>query len=291
MRTVRHSILITCVVVCCSFLFAADKVLDTTISDLTLYPRRFDRNLVRVHGLLVFGERGAKFLLDPHPADSALLSMNARVGFFGKSRSGTVCDGIPSRAGRVYGTFTGRFHYAPWNSLRDGSQDAFRFEVINVSELHEWTGFGEYALQVLLPRFPADLNDLQIRVVHTMCFGRCPDYSVTIFGNGVVAYDGRGFVKVHGKLEKTIEPDLVGDLVHKFFAAGFFSAMSGYGNCYGDVPSTSISIDWPGGHKSVNYCRGKGLTISAPVLQLEDTIERTAGVREWVGIGGPSQMN
>ena len=47
-------------------------------------------------------------------------------------------------------------------------------------------------------------NEIQISLERTICFGRCPNYRVTIEGDGSVTYEGWRFVKVEGTHWKKI---------------------------------------------------------------------------------------
>ncbi len=135
------------------------------------------------------------------------------------------------------------------------------------------------------PRFPADLKELRIKLVRTSCFGFCPEYSVQIFGDGRVVYEGRGLVKVKGKQEGFVSIDVVRQLVHQFFAADYFSLRSFYGDCGGDLATAVTSIDWPGVSRKVTNCGEAGIvqTIPPALGELEAAIDITVNSRQWVG--------
>ena len=46
------------------------------------------------------------------------------------------------------------------------------------------------------PHFPTNLSGLRIKLERTSCFGFCPDYSVTIYGDGTFVYEGHRLVKL-----------------------------------------------------------------------------------------------
>lgn len=43
-----------------------------------------------------------------------------------------------------------------------------------------------------------EYEDVTITLERTVCFGVCPDYVVTVHGDGTVEYEGRNFVAVKG---------------------------------------------------------------------------------------------
>src|SRR5947208_1474873 len=51
---------------------------------------------------------------------------------------------------------------------------------------------GVSSAQKAIPR------DLRITLERSTCFGTCPDYKLTVTGDGTVVFEGREFVKVKG---------------------------------------------------------------------------------------------
>src|SRR5437762_3733651 len=45
----------------------------------------------------------------------------------------------------------------------------------------------------------------QLSLERTTCYGWCPAYTVTVFGDGRVEYEGKRFVKIKGKRTKRID--------------------------------------------------------------------------------------
>lgn len=72
-----------------------------------------------------------------------------------------------------------------------------------------YSGSGEY-------------EDVTITLERTVCFGACPDYTVTIHGDGTVVYEGRNFVAVEGVQTAHISEEKVQKLVDEFYLIGFF---------------------------------------------------------------------
>jgi hypothetical protein len=59
------------------------------------------------------------------------------------------------------------------------------------------------ALQLVAQSGPA-ISDFCITLERVGCLGSCPDYKVTILGDGSVQYDGRAYVRTEGVQKKTI---------------------------------------------------------------------------------------
>ena len=62
---------------------------------------------------------------------------------------------------------------------------------------------------------PDNIKDVVITLERTICFGTCPDYMLTILGDGTVIYEGRMFVRIEGTLTTTISEDKIKQLLSK----------------------------------------------------------------------------
>ncbi len=120
---------------------------------------------------------------------------------------------------------------------------------------------------------------IEVTLERTACFGWCPDYTVTISGEGTIAYEGRRYVGVTGKRTAHVEPAVVRALVREFEAVDFFSLRDAYRD--GDVtdmPSTFVSLRLGKRFKRIeDYVSGP-----KALRDLEDRIDEVAGTRRWV---------
>lgn len=135
-----------------------------------------------------------------------------------------------------------------------------------------------FSLFAFPPGFSGDLEDVTISLERTPCFGFCPDYTVTVFGNGTVVYEGRNFVAVEGEQRGQIPQEDVRELVDEFYDARFFNMRDRYEQSVTDLPSQTTSITIDGKTKSV-YRYGfepERLTM------LEDKIDEIAQTEKWV---------
>lgn len=83
----------------------------------------------------------------------------------------------------------------------------------------------------LLP--PQNLTDVEIKLERTPCYGPCPVYSVTVYGDGTVIYEGIRHVRIEGVQTYDISEDEVNDLVSMFYEINYFSLNDRY-----DAPFT-----------------------------------------------------
>jgi hypothetical protein len=122
-----------------------------------------------------------------------------------------------------------------------------------------------------MPEGRANTDDVVITMERTVCFGTCPAYKVTVYGNGTVMYEGFRFVAVEGRQK-------VKELVSQFYKHGFFSLKDRYEEQMTDLSSTTTSIAIGASEKSV-YRYG---LHPENLVELENKIDEIAGTAKWV---------
>ena len=92
---------------------------------------------------------------------------------------------------------------------------------------------------------PANLTDVEIKLEKTPCYGPCPVYSVTIYGDGTVLYEGIRHVNNIGKSTHKIPQDKVTGLVAMIYELNYFSLKDKYAAHWTDDSTviTSVRID------------------------------------------------
>lgn len=123
-----------------------------------------------------------------------------------------------------------------------------------------------------------EYDEVTITLERTMCFGTCPDYKVTISGDGTVVFEGRNFVAVEGVQTAKISEEQVQNLVDEFYSTGFFSLRDRYEQQITDLPSQTTSITIDGKSKTV-YRYG---FEPQQLAELEDKIDEIAGTEKWI---------
>ena len=134
-------------------------------------------------------------------------------------------------------------------------------------------------------------SDFEVTLQRTLCFGPCPVYTLMIYGDGRVEYDGIEFVNVFGHQKKTISPDKVRKLFEEFNRIDFpalaekisvFTASS-CGSSTTDVPSTEISLKLNGKNltmKHGNECYED--PIFKPLDEMANMIDTVVEVKDWI---------
>jgi membrane dipeptidase len=128
----------------------------------------------------------------------------------------------------------------------------------------------------------AATDAVEITLQRTTCFGTCPDYTVTLRGDGTVTYSGRQFVKTSGEHTWKIDPAAVRALAREMEAAGFFEMQDEYTARITDNPTTYTTLKIGSRSKKIqDYVAGP------PKLKdIEKKIDEVSGVRKYVAPEG-----
>lgn len=108
--------------------------------------------------------------------------------------------------------------------------------------------------------------------------GNCPDYRVTIHGDGSVVYEGRFYAAVKGIRKTRISPDAVEKLVRKLHDVDFLNWKEKEVLCV-DYPETRISATIDGQKNEVI----EGCSQPGRILNLADEIDKISGAKRLVG--------
>ncbi len=123
-----------------------------------------------------------------------------------------------------------------------------------------------------------DYQNAVITIRRGMCYGMCPDYTLTIHGDGKIEWDGRHFVYPKGFRRAEINPDDVKELVDEFYRIGYFDMKDEYTANITDLPHTMTSIFVNGQTKQVIDYYG----APQELRQLETMIDDVGGAVNWI---------
>ena len=116
----------------------------------------------------------------------------------------------------------------------------------------------------------------------TACFGFCPIYKLTVYGNGKVVYEGKRFVKVTGTRTTTISQTAVRKLIADFQKLNYFKLQDSYTGGHTDAPSAITSLTIGKKQKIVNHYLA---SPNAPtqLTELENKIDAVVNSKQWIG--------
>ena len=142
-------------------------------------------------------------------------------------------------------------------------------------------------LLCIVPVAPAayDPQSVVIRIERGPCFGTCPVYRVTLYGDGTVRYDGKDHVSARGSQTAVIAPEKVKELAGEIERSGFFNLRDFYTEVsVTDAPTVVLYVAVDGKKKQVKHYLGD---FKAPktLETIETRIDEVAGTGRWTGIG------
>jgi hypothetical protein len=138
------------------------------------------------------------------------------------------------------------------------------------------------------------LAQLEIQLTRTWgdgCSGQCPDYTVTLRGDGSVEYSGNE--PVQGQRMRLVSPDDVFDVANQFLRVRFFDALNEYrAMCPRTLIRTDDRFVWSGcgggvGDPAVNLTLRIGARSKTVSLHAEYPRELGALVALVDRLGGP----
>ncbi len=129
---------------------------------------------------------------------------------------------------------------------------------------------------------PWDLQDVKIELSRSMCYGRCPAYSVTIRGDGSVDFNGERYVQIPGKHDARIARDAVMELVRQFESAKFFAAGDKYIAEVTDNPTYTLTLAVGGKTKTLTDYVGEQVGMPLVITDLENAVDEAAGTERWI---------
>jgi hypothetical protein len=126
-------------------------------------------------------------------------------------------------------------------------------------------------------------------IERTPCFGTCPVYQVSIFGDGTVRFVGKQDVKQQGTATASVSREAVDSLVTELRSGGYFELADEYvmdapacGPYATDSPTVTTSLRADGRTKRIRHdygCSG----APAELRRLEQRIDEVAGTSRWTG--------
>jgi hypothetical protein len=129
---------------------------------------------------------------------------------------------------------------------------------------------------------PWDLRGASVQLRRTGCYGTCPDYQVTVSGDGAVRFSGHNFVLIPGDHVAPISSDAVRELIRAFEKADFFSAKDAYTASVTDNPTQTLTLNVGVRTKTVTDYAGTEAGLPLAIRNLEAEVDEVAGTARWV---------
>lgn len=114
------------------------------------------------------------------------------------------------------------------------------------------------------------------------CYGSCPSYTVSVFDDGSLVYEGRDYVRVVGERRARLGDDTMQKIVDLFFNARVFELADRYEYPVTDCASADLTFQYGGRKKTVHhYPVGFGTPIELD--ELEWAFDALVDSGRWIG--------
>ncbi len=139
-----------------------------------------------------------------------------------------------------------------------------------------------------------DRSNLVVSLERKGCFGTCPQYKVTVFGDGRVDYVGFQHVKTIGRAETQISASAIAEMKAALAKSRYFYLRSSYGfisdGCSSpnaDSPTAYTTVQQGKKTKSIKRSDGcsdipKDSSIKR-LVKFELEVDRLVGIEKWIG--------
>ncbi|MFL5733935.1 MAG: DUF6438 domain-containing protein [Chloroflexia bacterium] len=180
--------------------------------------------------------------------------------------------------------FLGYFTDKEVEQLEIGQRITFSGDLF-LLDRHGSVKHAKYAFLDDDPTVPAptadDLKDLRIILDRTMCYGTCPDYTLTVEADGRVTFEGRHYTKEKGTVTGTIDSAKLAELATEIKKADFFSLDSSYSSGVTDNPTYTLEVHMDGKSKRVESYATRPRRLEL----LMDRIDQILNSKQWIGDG------
>jgi hypothetical protein len=128
---------------------------------------------------------------------------------------------------------------------------------------------------------PTDINNVVITLKRSGCFGICPIYNVTIYGNDTVMYEGTANVNITGNQISNITEDNIRLLISEFKKIDYFSLNETEiaSHVVYDAPMFTTSLSINGKTKTIKHYE---TAIPKQLTELENKIDEIVNSSQWI---------
>lgn len=155
-----------------------------------------------------------------------------------------------------------------------------------------WSSLAIFAIVALLPACKAILKDTKLEDLDKVvsmnmgpCYGNCPVYTLTVYGNGVVAYQGERFTDRKGVYIRDIGRPALKALKQELVAANLWKFPNAFKSQIPDLPTVTIEYFEDGQTKVIRGKDGR----PPQVLRIQELLEQIANEGDWKMQTAPAQ--
>lgn len=127
---------------------------------------------------------------------------------------------------------------------------------------------------------PFSANNPVIVLQKTVCFGKCPVYTLTLQGNSQAQLKGEMHLDKIGIFSRQLPEGTVEELVQDFEKLNFFNLQDEYTASITDLPTTYISFTYQGKTKKIKDYYGAPADLKALEKKIANLLQDDGWVNE-----------
>ncbi len=133
-----------------------------------------------------------------------------------------------------------------------------------------------------LKKKPIDFSKLDklVEISKSACFGRCPVYTMVVYSNGTISYDGKDNTEKRGLYSKQISDNQLKELKKFLETAKLEQFQDGYKSLVPDLPT--VTITYYGGEYEKRIVGKDGRPEI--VIELEERLDAIANAGGWTAV-------
>ena len=197
-----------------------------------------------------------------------LIDETGHVACYGRPKSARAAT--PAEQAVIDGI--GAWTYTPFTDAKGTPIKAYITESVPEEEAYEKI--------VPLPDGPVD--GFSVRLERTGCFGSCPDYAVSLKGDGAVSFQATAYSDVVGKHSWRIDPAAVSALIDTARQTNIWSARDAYSAAVTDLPAYTLRVTIGGQTKTIRDYGGAMVGMPSAVSRFMDAVDTTAGTGDYI---------
>ena len=125
-----------------------------------------------------------------------------------------------------------------------------------------------------------------VMMYRTVCYGRCPEYSIEINKDGMATYTGMRFAPDTGIFKKSIGKAKAKEIINMFIANRADTCREMYENRIPDVPGLTITIKYPKKTKKI-FSANFGPGFLLEIAEAMDAAAKKTDKKGWKKTGMP----
>jgi len=128
---------------------------------------------------------------------------------------------------------------------------------------------------------------VSVSMHRTVCYGKCPDFTIDINKDGTATYTGKRFTADTGIFKKSIGKSKAGEIIALFKTYRVDTCKEMYENRLPDLPGLNMTINYKKGKKQIYSAEWGPVFLKEIAAAMEESGLKPEGDATWKKVGMP----